>query len=151
MRADRIHTLEGALVAILTLLLPAPVMANPCGGIWRKPLSEATALITTNEVKKSLGPPRFDQMLTIDHVFEHMSDGAWHIVWADPHNMERAAFFISTAGNVPRLMTVWGGVASESERKSVTDWALAIDPQFPHPLADCFAWYTTTRQDASQP
>lgn len=150
MRAGRIRTLGGTCIALLALLKSGPAIANPCDGIWRKSLSEATALITANEVQKSLGPPRFDHVLTFDHVFEHMSDGSWHIVWAEPHNMERGAFFITTVGNAPRFVTVWGGAARKNERKSVADWALAIDPRFPHPLADCFAWYATIGRDSPQ-
>jgi len=138
-KTSRTAALGIAFAASILILTAEEGEASPCSQIWQKSLTEATALISAEAIRASLPPV----MLGHAPVYEHMSVGPWHIVWAEPDDGEPAALFIKLDGKTPRLAEVWGGVVREDERRSIENWALTLAPQFPPRLAQCFAWYVT--------
>jgi hypothetical protein len=61
----------------------------------------------------------------------------WRIVWANPRGSEPGVFLFRIAHGRFHYVNVWGGVATEDERREVVAWATRQN--VPATLARCFA------------
>lgn len=115
-----------------------PARANSCDGIWHKSLTQAFAL----ETQKKLPPGSVDRT-AIEHPYEHMAVGNWHIIWLSFDHLEPGAHILHVRGKTVKFIDGWGGAAGCDEEGEIEQWALDRAPHFPKKLARCFAWYVT--------
>lgn len=67
-----------------------------------------------------------------------LNEGNWRLVFATPRNAERGVFVLRRAGNVYRLIDIWGGVISPDDRGDAVAWARALPGGgVPARLAQC--------------
>jgi hypothetical protein len=68
-----------------------------------------------------------------------LAEPGWRVIWATPDDAERGVFFFRRAGSFYRLVEIWGGVISPSERAETIAWARALKGGGPSArLARCF-------------
>ena len=128
-----------ALQMMLALFWPvSSVHATPCDGIWQQKLEAATRLLQRPQAQTtSFFHPG------IDHVYEHMQTGSWHIIWVEGPSSEPGAFILHVSDQAKWFLTGWGGVANPSERTLLRQELRGLAPGLPPILARCFAWYVT--------
>lgn len=108
---------------------------NPCSGVDRALTKERSSALAP-AVAKQLGAKRAE----ISQAFRY---GGWSILYVSTGEADDAYVFYSADPLRNHYVTLWGGVAVESEEQQILDWTLRNAPHIPRPLARCFAWHVT--------
>jgi hypothetical protein len=113
-----------------------PIRAeNPCSGVDRT---------LPKERAKGLGPVIARQLdAKRAEISQSFRLDGWSILYVSTGEADDAFVFYSGDPMRSKYVTLWGGVALESEEKEIRAWTLKNAPGIPRILANCFAWHVT--------
>ena len=113
--------------------------ASPCDGVDRS-LAKNRKMALASAIAKQLNSERVD-------VLQSFREGKWSIIYVDSHDRDNGFLFYSDDPLKSRYITVWGGVALQSEEKEIRQWTLKNARGIPSRLAGCFAWHVTNNRN----
>jgi hypothetical protein len=96
------------------------------------------------ERAKGLGPVIAKQLdVKRAKISQSFRFGDWSVLYVSTDETDDAFVFYSGDPMRSRYVTLWGGVALESEETEIRAWTLKNAPGIPRILANCFAWHVT--------
>ena len=120
--------------ALITAQFAFAAAAQGCQNVDTH-LSPRQRELYTRLIESSLPQP-FTGHVTLSR---YMGEGDWGIVFSQPPDSERGAFFFRHVKGKYILVDTWGGVAGPDSAESIAAWAKRLSPTVPPTLADCFA------------
>jgi hypothetical protein len=129
-------------LGIALILSSATLLAgaqNACSGVDRALPSERA---------KTLGPVIANQ-LGAKHakISQSFRFRGWSILYVSTGEADDAYVFYSGDPTQKKYVTLWGGVALDSEEGEIRAWTLKNAPGIPLSLAKCFTWHVTTDRE----
>lgn len=128
------------LVLLVTVLMFSTAIRsvraqNACSGVDRT-LSSERAKLLGPFIAKQLDAKKAE-------ISQSLRFGGWTILYVSTGEADDAYVFYSGDPTRNRFVTLWGGVALESEEGEIRTWTLKNAPGIPLTLAKCFAWHVT--------